>query len=295
MNLFSIRHETIYSYAQPVALGEHHLMIRPRDSHVLRLNSATLLIEPEATIKWSFDVFGNSVARVSFTAPASQLRVVSELEVQRYSSHATKFEIDEEAQSYPFIYSPSDRIDLGGADRCQYPDPRGELEAFARQFIIERPTPTFELLKRINIAIKNRFAYARRDDEGTQTPIVTLTRGGGTCRDFAMLMIEAVRALGFGARFVTGYLYDPSLDGGPSRAIGGDATHAWLEVYVPGAGWIEFDPTNGLEGGVDLIRVAVTRDASQAIPISGKFTGLPSNFLSLAVSVSVRQAQLAEG
>jgi transglutaminase-like putative cysteine protease len=242
-------------------------------------------------VKWSFDVFGNSVARVTFGAPAAQLRIVSELSVQRYAAAATTFEIDPEALSYPFIYSPSDRIDLGGSDRCQYPDPRGELEAFARGFVLERPTATIDLLRSINAGIKSRFGYARRDDEGTQTPLETLGRGAGTCRDFAMLMIEAVRALGFGARFVTGYLYDPSSDNGPARSVGGDATHAWLEVYVPGAGWIEFDPTNGLAGGEDLIRVAVTRDASQALPVAGKFTGLPSDFLSLNVSVSVRQAQ----
>ena len=293
MTSFRVRHETVYSYARPVGFGEHRLMIRPRDSHVLRLNSATLLVEPAATVRWSFDVFGNSVARLRFNAPAQSLRIVSELDVRRYFSSSTMLEIDADARNYPFVYSPADRIDLGGADRCHYPDPRGELVAYARSFAPPAPIATIDLLRTINASIRNSFSYARRDDEGTQTPLETLARGGGTCRDFATLMVEVVRALGFGARFVTGYLHDPALYGGGSGIVGGAATHAWLEIYLPGAGWIEFDPTNGLEGSEALIRVAVTRDASQAVPVSGNFTGAASDFLSLFVSVTVRQSELA--
>ena len=293
MTSFRVRHETVYSYARPVAFGEHRLMIRPRDSHVLRLRSATLLVEPAASVRWSFDIFGNSIARLRFAAPASRLRIVSELDVQRYFNSSTMLEIDADARNYPFVYSPADRIDLGGADRCHYPDPRGELAAYARGFVTPAPLATIDLLRAINAAIRSRFGYARRDDEGTQAPLETLARGGGTCRDFATLMVEIVRALGFGARFVTGYLYDPALDGGIAGVLGGAATHAWLEIYLPGAGWIEFDPTNGLEGSEELIRVAVTRDAFQAVPVAGNFTGSAADFLSLAVSVTVRQMELA--
>ena len=293
MTSFRIRHETLYSYANPVEFGEHRLMIRPRDSHVMRLRSATLLIEPAASVRWSFDVFGNSVARAQFHGPAAQLRVISELAVERYFSAAAMLEIDADAKNYPFAYSPADRIDLGGADHCHYPDPRGELAAYARGFVTQAPMPTIALLRNINASIRSRFAYARRDDEGTQAPLATLALGGGTCRDFATLMVEIVRALGFGARFVTGYLYDAALDGAAVGAVGGAATHAWLEIYLPGAGWIEFDPTNGLEGGEALIRVAVTRDASQAIPIVGNYVGAAADFLALSVSVTVRQTNLA--
>ena len=82
-------------------------------------------------------------------------------------------------------------------------------------------------------------------------------------------MIEAVRSLGFAARFVTGYLYDPALDGGPAGTQGAGATHAWVQVYLPGAGWVEFDPTNGIVGGRNLIRVGVARDPKQAVPLAG--------------------------
>ena len=150
--------------------------------------------------------------------------------------------------------------------------------------------PTYNLLSNINGAIKAEFVYSQRYAEGTQTPIETLEKKAAACRDFALLFIEAVRSLGFGARFVTGYLYDPALDGG--RAMqGAGATHAWADVYLPGAGWVEYDPTNGLIAGRELIRVAVTRDPSQAIPIAGSFSGTSSGLSGIPVEVTVTQQQ----
>ena len=294
MTDFHIRHATTYHYTRPVSFGEHRLIIRPRDSHALRLVSATLTIEPAAKVKWSFDIFGNSIARAIFAAPANTMHIVSELILQRFAGIESGWEIAPNARLYPFGYSQSEQIDLGGSHYCQYGDPQGNLSAFARSFITSPGMPTIDLLRAINAHIRANFSYFRRADEGTQAPLDTMARRTGTCRDFAMLMIEMVRALGMGARFVTGYLYVPARDNGQDNGVvGGGATHAWLEVYLPGAGWIEFDPTNGIESSNDLIRVAVTRDASQAIPISGSFTGNPSDFISLEVSVNVEQ--MAEG
>ena len=134
-----------------------------------------------------------------------------------------------------------------------------------------------------------RFTYVSRHEIGTQDPIETLKLGSGSCRDFAVLMIEAVRSLGLAARFVSGYLYvpEPGSDGGGGGRVGGGATHAWLEVYIPGAGWVEYDPTNGVVGNRDLIRVAVVSDARQAVPLSGTWTGFPSDFVGMDVTVSV--------
>jgi transglutaminase-like putative cysteine protease len=141
------------------------------------------------------------------------------------------------------------------------------------------------MLAAMTQAIKERFTYVSRQEMGTQDPIETLKLGSGSCRDFAVLMMEAVRSLGLAARFVSGYLYVPEHGGG--GRVGGGATHAWLQVYIPGAGWIEFDPTNGVVGNRDLIRVAVVRDARHAVPLSGTWTGFPSDFLGMDVSVSV--------
>lgn len=137
-----------------------------------------------------------------------------------------------------------------------------------------------------------RFTYLRREEPGTQDPISTLQMGTGSCRDFALLMMEAVRSLGLAARFVSGYLYVPAKDGGH---VGGGATHAWVEVYLPGAGWMEFDPTNGIIGNRDLIRVAVVRDPRQAVPLSGTWTGDPSDLIGMDVEVDVTADGQARG
>ena len=218
------------------------------------------------------DVFGNSVALVDFEAPAAELTIVSTLTIERYALARLDFPIAPEAESYPFMHSADDRSDLGRLRERHYPDARGVVDEWARQFILETPANTFNLLATMNAAIRGSFDYRARDEEGTQAPLETIESKSGTCRDYALLFIEAARSLGFGARFVTGYLYDPALDGGEA-VQGAGATHAWAEIYLPGAGWVEFDPTNGLIAGENLIRVAVTRDPAQAVPIGGTFSG----------------------
>jgi transglutaminase-like putative cysteine protease len=286
MKLLTVRHATTYRYDAPVTFGQHRLMLRPRDSHDLRLVDAELALSPPGQVRWMHDVFGNSVALVDFDGPAAALSIVSTLTIERYALARLDFPIAPDAVSYPFMHSADDRSDLGRLRERHYPDPRGVVEEWARQFILETPTDTFNLLATMNAAIRGSFEYRLRDEEGTQAPTETLENKSGTCRDYALLLIEAARALGFGARFVTGYLYDPSLDGG-AAVQGAGATHAWVEIYLPGAGWVEFDPTNGLIAGENLIRVAVTRDPAQAVPIGGTFAG-GGKFIDMDVEVMVR-------
>src|SRR5689334_9799 len=285
MKLLTVRHATVYRYSAPVSFGQHRLMLRPRDSHDLRLVGAELALSPPGKVRWLHDVFSNSVALVDFDVPAAELSIVSTLVLERYALARPDFPIAPEAESYPFMHSADDRSDLGRLRERHYPDPQGVVEAWARQFILETPTNTFNLLATMNAAIRGSFEYRAREEEGTQTPLETLERKSGTCRDYALLFIEAARALGFGARFVTGYLYDPALDGG-AAVQGAGATHAWAEVYLPGAGWVEFDPTNALIAGENLIRVAVTRDPMQAVPISGSYAG-EAAFEGMDVDVTV--------
>jgi transglutaminase-like putative cysteine protease len=293
MKLLTVRHATIYRYSAPVTFGPHRLMLRPRDSHDLRLVGAELALSPPGKVRWLHDVFSNSVALVDFEAPAAELAIVSTLSIERYALRKLDFPIAPEAESYPFMHSADDRSDLGRLRERHYPDPQGLVAAWARQFILETPTNTFNLLTTMNAAIRGVFEYRARDEEGTQTPLETLEKKSGTCRDFALLFIEAARVLGFGARFVTGYLYDPSLDGGEA-VQGAGATHAWAEVYLPGAGWVEFDPTNALVAGENLIRIAVTRDPAQAVPIGGTFAGADGvKFLGMEVEVTVKAESLS--
>ena len=293
MKYLTVRHETRYRYSAPVTFGTHRLMLRPRDSHDLRLVDADLTLSPPGDLRWMHDVFGNSVAQVEFAQPSSDLLIASTLQLEHYGLTRPIFPIAPEAQVYPFVYSANDRSDLGRLLDRHYPDPNGLVDAWAKRFVKGRFMSTYNLLSNINGAIKNEFAYNTRYEEGTQTPIETLERRSGTCRDFALLFMEAVRCLGFGARFVTGYLYDPALDGAGGAMQGSGATHAWADVYLPGAGWVEYDPTNGLIAGDNLIRIAVTRDPSQARPISGTFEGRPGECLGMSVEVTVHASLTA--
>ncbi len=287
MTILNVRHTTVYRYRRPVTLGDHRLMLRPRDSHDLRLIQTSLNLSPPATLRWSHDVFGNSIAIASFAEPSAELRIESNLELETYVVKRPAFQITPEAASYPFIYSADDRIDLGRMLERHHPDPTDRLGAWARGFIRSSPTDTLALLADLNNGVAAWISYQSRETEGTQTPVETLNRGWGSCRDLAILLIEAARSLGFGARVVTGYLYNPAADGDAAAAIGAGTTHAWADIYLPGAGWIAYDPTNGTIGGDDLIRVAVTRDISQAVPIAGSFVGAPNDYLGMTVDVSV--------
>jgi transglutaminase-like putative cysteine protease len=165
------------------------------------------------------------------------------------------------------------------------------VDAWARRFVTRQSDgDTLEILLGMVAAIRAEFDYNPRSEMGTQDPLVTLDSGTGTCRDFALFLMEAARSLGFAARFVSGYLYDEDRVG-EANLVGGGATHAWAQIYLPGAGWVEFDPTNALVGGRNLIRVAVARDPSQAIPLSGSFTGPANAFLGLSVEVEITAEQ----
>ena len=285
MTVLNVRHTTIYRYSRPVALGDHRLMLRPRDSHDLRLIKTNLTFSPPASLRWLHDVFGNSVAIASFSEPAAELRIESSLVLETYADERPPFRVSPEAVSYPFIYSADDRIDLGRMLEPQHPDPNDRLGAWARGFVRSNPTDTSALLADLNNGVAAQVSYQSRETEGTQTPLETLDRGWGSCRDLAVLLIEAARSLGFGARVVTGYLYRAAADG--PAVIGAGTTHAWADIYVPGSGWIAYDPTNRTIGGHDLIRVAVTRDISQAVPISGSFVGPAGSYLGMTVDVAV--------
>lgn len=293
MKSLTVRHVTTYRYGRPVAFGPHRLMLRPRDSHDLRLVRTELALSPRATIRWLHDVFGNSVAIARFSEEAAELRIESVLHLERYGLERPVFELETEAAEYPFVYSSEDRTDLGRQLERHSPDPTGAIERWAKGFVASRPTSTLGLLADINNTIKAQFAYEAREQEGTQAPMETLQKLSGTCRDYAFLMMEAVRSLGFGARFVSGYLYDPKLDGqSEDGTLGAGATHAWCEIYLPGAGWVEYDPTNALIGSESLIRVAVTRDPTQAVPVAGSFTGAANDYEGMSVEVTVQAGAL---
>ena len=288
---FDITHTTHYRYARPVALGEHRVMFRPRGSHDLRVLATDMQVTPmPVDLHLIQDVYSNSVAVVQPQSPATELKVVCSFTVEHTGTRALDLPLDPVAQSYPFDYSAEDRVALQHYIAPYYDDPSGELQQWARQFVrSDGPTGTLDLLVAMTQWIRNTMHYQPRFDEGVQSPYETLRLQSGTCRDFATLMIEAIRWLGYAARFVSGYLYTPSLDSAEGAYVGVGATHAWVQVFLPGAGWMPFDPTNNLIGGTDLVRVGVARHASLASPVSGSWKGFPGDSLGMFVDVQVRK------
>jgi transglutaminase-like putative cysteine protease len=244
-----------------------------------------LAIEPTASVRWIHDPFGNSIAIATFQGETQVLELTSTIRLEHFALPLELPPIEEYARTLPFSYLAEEAPDLARYVERHYPDPNAMVSSWTKQFIEgEGPAETFTVLTRMCKGIQEGLKYSMRFELGTQPPGITLETGTGTCRDYALLMMEGVRALGLAARFVTGYLYDPALDGADAAPA---FPHAWIEVYLPGAGWVEFDPTNGIIGTERLIRVAVGRDPDQAMPIKGTFTGASDVIVNAAVDVKV--------
>jgi transglutaminase-like putative cysteine protease len=325
MGVLSVRHLTTYHYAEPVELGEHRMMFRPRESHDLRLIRTHLSITPQPVdLHWRHDVFDNSVAVAVFDCTTTWLRFDSMVTLEHFETRPPDYALEEAARSFPFEYPRDEWPDLAPA--LQRSDPAAEVDRWAARFVSsqsDRPglirqtrsatgaIGTMDLLRAMALGMRQELRYIRRVERGVQSPVETLRRGSGTCRDFAWLMIDAVRSLGLGARFVSGYIFVPdvtpavslaalaSAAGGSSDAPStagvplpideGGATHAWLQVYLPGAGWVDFDPTNSIVGNRNLIRVAVAWSPLQVLPLWGTYVGAASACLGMQVAVSVTE------
>jgi transglutaminase-like putative cysteine protease len=261
-------------------------MFRPRDSFDQRLLDCQLKVTPEPVdIRWIHDVFGNCVTLVDFSSSCQILEFETTIRLDHSPGNVPDFRIENYARFHPFSYPEEEVPDLAAYIRGHHAED-GEVEIWLRKFLSKGCQPTGQLLMTLNEAIAESFSYRRRGAQGTQTPSETIRSQSGSCRDLALLMMEAARSLGLAARFVTGYIYVPDRDG-PIR-LGGGSTHAWCQIYLPGSGWIEFDPTNGIVGNRDLIRVAVTRTPDQAIPLSGSYWGNAGDELGMDVSVNVK-------
>jgi transglutaminase-like putative cysteine protease len=279
MQRYRIRHHTIYCYSAEVWLDAHALRLRPRESHELRIEASWLRISPTATLRWHRDAENNSVAIARFSQPATSLRIESEVLIQQYNQAPLDFLVDSEALFLPFDYGAEEQLLL-----APYRQPVDHAEALDRWvsglYAPGERLETYALLERISSCIHSRFHYMRREEPGVQPPAHTLSCGSGSCRDFATLFMAAARLLGLAARFVSGYLHDPL-----SPEAGG-STHAWAEVYLPGAGWMGFDPTTGHLAGPDHIAVAVSHRPDAVPPVAGSFRGPARSTMTVGVWVT---------
>jgi transglutaminase-like putative cysteine protease len=249
--------------------------------------SNEVTISPGADVTWAQDVFGNHVATAVFAAKVRAMEIASVSTIRLDAAAWPVFPIAYSAQFYPFKYSDDERTDLGALATPQEAEADGRLLDWARSFVRGSSSDTLALLKDLSMGVATTILYQSREEEGTQSPVQTLDRGSGSCRDYAVLFVEAARALGLGARIVSGYLHNPDLSLTGSAESG--STHAWAEVFVPGAGWITFDPTNRSVGGFNLIPVAVGRHIRQVAPVSGSYFGAPDASAGMSVHVDVTE------
>lgn len=281
MQRYKILHRTFYNFSAAVQLNPHTLLLRPREGHELRIESSRLDITPAATLRWYRDVEDNSVAIASFDAPTRQLLIESEVVVQQYDRSPLDFLVADYAIHYPFTYATEDKPLLTPYMGLATGQSKDKLDQWlATLYRHDERLETYTLLRRISAHIHSSLAYQRREEPGVQSGDQTLSCGSGSCRDFAHLFVEAARRLGLAARFVSGYLH------GPLSTADFGATHAWAEVYLPGAGWKGFDPTLDEMAGTSHIAVAVARAPDSVPPIAGSFFGPPSASLDVGVWVS---------
>jgi transglutaminase-like putative cysteine protease len=285
MSFLTVYHSTVYRYGGPVGLGEHRMMFRPRESHDLRLIRTNLVITPQpAQLRWLHDPFDNSVAVATFAGTTSELQFESTVTLEHFETTLPEYPLEEYARTYPFRYSDEDFPNLERALARHYLDE--SVSPWALQFLDSSDTtPTMKILRAMTSGIREQVTYTRRIEKGVQSPEETLRSRRGSCRDFAVLMMEAARSLGIAARFVSGYIFVPNSSG----VAGGGATHAWMQAYLPGAGWIDFDPTNSIVGNRNLIRVAVAWTPEHVLPLWGTYEGSPEAFLSMDVTVTVTE------
>jgi transglutaminase-like putative cysteine protease len=286
-----IRHATTYRYSQPVELGPHRLMLRPRDSFDLRVIGTAITISPEARLRWMHDAYGNPVATARFGASADTLDIVSELLVQRFGSALPRTPLEEPLTEIASPdYTPAEAAVLQPFLSLAATDPDGVVEGWIADFRARLGGGSGHLLRDLAHEINTGLSYAVRYDEGTQHPADTILKGSGSCRDYAWLFIEASRRMGFAARFVTGYIHDNATDAaGVVSPV--SLTHAWAEVFIPNDGWVEFDPTNDLVADRQLLRVAVARIPEDASPVTGSYVGPAGSFLGLSVGVTITPAE----
>jgi transglutaminase-like putative cysteine protease len=274
-----IEHTTSYTYRRPVTFHRHRLVLRPREGHDLRIEQMRLELSPAYRLRWIRDVFGNSIALVDWLEPADRLTVVNKIVLERTAPFPSR-ELGEPWQvPYPPRYDPLESSVTAVYTAPSHPDDVRLVQSWLRSAFVPDTKDAEASMLGLCQLIHQTFRYTRRAEKGVQAPAVTLDLGTGSCRDLATLMMEAARACGVAARFVSGYLH------GSASMAGHASTHAWTEVYLPTLGWRGFDPTVGDVVAANHIVTGVSSHSRGVMPISGSFTGSNNDYENMHVTV----------
>lgn len=288
MKRHHIRHRTCYRYAEPVRLGVHRLVLRPREGHEVTVINHRLTLAPEGRFFWMHDVYGNHIALVEFPDPAESLEIQNDVIIERMEQpddRAPEKVTRQSVAPMPPVYPEYEAHVVQGFIRTVYEDDSSAVHTWALAQLNDSPQAgALEAVTRLNTCIHQQIRYTRREERGVQSPARTLALGTGSCRDMATLLMEACRTLGLAARFVSGYL------DAMAAAAGRGSTHAWTDVYFPDTGWAGFDPTIGAPVSHKHLALGVSAHPRGVMPVSGIYEGPPGCYLGMEVSVSIQPA-----
>ena len=268
----SIYHLTHYKYDRPVFLGPQTIRLRPAPHSRTKVLSHSLKVSPSGHfVNHQQDPYGNWLARYVFPEPVRELKIEVDLVADMTVYNPFDFFVEEDAELWPFAYPEALDEDLLIYKK---PEPAGPLLEKFLKTIPRKKTGTVDFVVEINRMVAEKIEYIVRMEPGVQTPEETFERGTASCRDSSWLLVQTYRHLGFAARFVSGYLIQlapdlKALDGPSGTEVDFTDLHAWVEVYLPGAGWVGLDPTSGLLAGESHIPLAATPHFKNAAPIYG--------------------------
>jgi transglutaminase-like putative cysteine protease len=267
----ALHHKTQYIYDRPVQLGPQIVRLRPAPHCRAPIHEYSLKVTPQNhRLHWQQDPLSNYLARLVFPEPVGEFSVEVDLKAEMAAINPFDFFLDRPAEQFPFAYDPLTAHELCAFLGAETAGPK--LASFLAS-VPRGPTGTLDFLVELNRRMQREIGYIRRMEAGIQSCEETLAAGQGSCRDSAWLLVQIARHLGLAARFVSGYLIQLEGDGGDSADL-----HAWAEVYLPGAGWIGFDPTSGLLAAEGHIPLACTPEPGRAAPISGHLTLCEAEF-----------------
>ncbi|WP_260958869.1 transglutaminase family protein [Pseudomonas citri] len=289
---YQIFHDTHYHYDSPVSLAQQLAHLWPRACAWQRCTEQQLLISPEPTIRRDeLDVFGNPLTRLAFERPHDELLVNARLSVEVLARPELDFNGSPswESACNALTYNSGRPLAASLLDACRYrfESPYVHLKRSFAEFSESCFPPGRPLMVGVQALMEKIFEEFTFDAEATQvaTPLVeVLERRRGVCQDFAHLMLACVRSRGLAARYVSGYLLTQPPPGQP-RLIGADASHAWVSVFCPVLGWVDFDPTNNVQPALEHITLAWGRDFSDVSPLRGVILGGGSHDPEVRVTV----------